>query len=625
MFTNRIYLLFSFVLLLLIGPPDWRQANAASTQSSATISTLSDGKPEAMGEMLGEKSYLPVEAQRLTKARLLWVNIPYLRENGFAIPESGLTKELEKQILDAFAWGVPGEMEPKSAFKKDEKKIFFADRYGGGGLAANWGSGRAASAGKIQIKGIGKTALVGTDLGMGHSNGMVPGGEALREPIFGEVNGELPMGSNRVIALIDRGTTQTLPNGRIQPNVNIVREDPIRPAHYVEAWYGQGPLASSEGARLKESVKFLQNALPHPEGSKSRSKASKIQEGINEFTDRYAKQQAAAFAHKLYHGGTSLSNTELSARFLDFGTETAQPGYAPLQVLDHIEPAGGIQEFKISIVESFVEDLRKHVPSNLREAIPESTLLKRRFSETYKEALRHEFLLLTGAPEHLVQELESKPAGKKLASLLITVATKDAKQFIAKYNVPEKISAYDLSEILTKLANEQSSSRIESVLRGQMPGRESADLRQSLADAYSAFMKQVVQKAEQDGIAEKSLRAFVAESAKARNKKTPELYRWKMMDELEPLIEKYTQNGDRTAVWNTIDRKITNSRRIFKTADPYHFVLSEEILVDGTRQQQIFDARSDTRRTIQLENEQLKKRPLGSGNCSDLFKSIRPQ
>jgi hypothetical protein len=610
--TKRIYHLGLYFLLsyLLFGTPDWQKPFAASQ----TISSLSEGQPEAMGKMLGEKSYAPVEAKRLTKPRVLWLNIPYLREHGFAIPESGITPELENQILDAFAWGVPGEMEPKSAFKPNEVKTFFADRYGGSGLATNWGSGRAASAGQIQIKGIGKTDLVGTDLGtgLGHSNGMVPGGEALREPIFGEINSELPLGSNRVIALIDRGTTQTLKNGTIQPNVNIVREDPLRPAHYVRAWYGQGPQAATEKARLKEAIKFLPNALPSPEGSTAKTNAEKIKEGINEFTDRYAKQQAAAFAQKLYHGGTSLSNIEISGKFLDYGTETAQPGYAPLQVIGHIEPSGEIKDFKEVIIQGLAEDVKSNVPANLQGAIPDSTILKRRFTTKYNEALRHEFLLLTGVPENLVTELENTPEGKKLAAELMAVATKDAKKFTARFDVPEKVSAYDLGEILTKLTNEKSPVDIDKILKTEIPGKDGAEIRRSLADAYSSFMKKALLKAERDGVSEKALQTLVAESARARNKKIPDAYRWKMMDELEPLIEKYAKNGDRDAVWSTIDNKIANSRRIFKTPDPYHFALSEKVLIDGTKEQEIYDARTGTRRTIQL----------GNIDCPKLFQLI---
>ena len=262
------------------------------------------------------------------------MNLAYLQEHGIHLPSKGLTPALKKQILNSLAYAVPSENSPRSAFDRKKTKIFYADRYGGFGIGLNWGSGRSASAGAFQLKGIGITPLLAANPGHGHSNGAVSLDEGIREAVWGEVNQELPFGGNRVIAIIDKGTKTTDKYGELQRDVLIVRECAIRPAHFLaaeasEAAADKWPITEKE--RITYNSYLLVEALPHPvDGAPFES--TREAAGLLEYTRRVARQYAAAVALKLFHGATSPSNIEFSGRFVDYGVQTALSGYGHVTV-----------------------------------------------------------------------------------------------------------------------------------------------------------------------------------------------------------------------------------------------------------------------------------------------------
>src|SRR5256885_13208682 len=128
--------------------------------TTATVRSLSEGAPREMSRSLDPIVYTEIKTRRLAHARVVWVNFDLLAELGIPIPRQGLTPEFEQEILDAFAYAMPGPDDPPDAFLRKVKK-FFADRYGGLGMNGNLGSGRSAAAGSIQIQGVGGTPTVG--------------------------------------------------------------------------------------------------------------------------------------------------------------------------------------------------------------------------------------------------------------------------------------------------------------------------------------------------------------------------------------------------------------------------------------------------------------------------------
>jgi hypothetical protein len=538
------------------------------------ITALGDGPPVLLGRSIPRKQYEVIAAKRLARPRLLWVNRAYLREMGLTLPEKGLTPEMEEQLLHVLAYGIPGRGEPASAFV-NETKLFYADRYGGYGIGWNLGSGRAASAGKIQIKGIGRTPLV-LQFGEDHSNGLARLEEGMREAFWGEMNQELPHGGNRVIALIDRGTTSRSEKGPVEPNVMIVREDTVRPAHFLDlpGVRGRGFFARivewATGRAHLDFARRVAASLPVPDDKLGAPLAERISAGLRAYVDRVAEQHAAAFARRLFHGATSESNIELSGRFLDYGTETAIPGYGKLRLLDHVDPAGTINGFRKYLVGNVVGAIRGKIPKSIAKLVPNVYALLTRFNVSYYDALGREFVDLTGVPSEIAGPLAQTGEAAALGKLLPKVAVLGAEQVDGKYSVPERITRYDLSAILVRLAALRSTDEkaVEERLKTEITEADDAAVAQELAQAYARYMGLVVARAESRGIAPDDLWRDIEENAARRNRSLSGAYRWKMMDENFALIKEYMKNPDPAMIQDAIDAQIAASRRTTALSAP---------------------------------------------------------
>ena len=520
--------------------------SAAMAKTVEEIPTLSAGKPVLLGTMLGPKSYVKVETQKLTKARVAWVNWDYLRKSGFEVGEEKITPEIERALLDAFGWGVRAQDEPEEAFSKKEKKTFYADRYGGDGLAGNMGSGRAASAGEIQIKGIGKTELV-TVTGSHHSNGTADMGEALREAIYGEVGQVLPFGANRVIAVLDRGTRTTMEDGRIQTNALIVREDPLRSAHYMKNLWGRGPLMDSEDARTKEVLKFIDKAMPVPESLRNASPAEQMRGSIYAYADRIAAQYAAAYALKIYHGATSVSNIEITGRFIDYGTITTVPDYGKFKILSINDAVGETNEFRDILMLEFLRNLRDHLPKNKAAGLPTDQELGDYFLKQYRSFHHREFLRLTGLPLSEVIKIESKQATWSLTDLMERVATEGRKSVQDPQNTT-RLTKYNLNRIMVKLASARTLN--EGALNlAIVSDLENKDLRHRLVKDYAKVL----------GSASFNQEALIAE-AQNRNAERSEAYRWELYKSTHQMILDYPKHNDPKKLGAEVDAVINQFR-----------------------------------------------------------------
>lgn len=527
-----------------------------SAESLRNLKEISEGAPGYRERVLPKRQYVKVKARRLKGARVLWINRRYLREHGVDVPDGPMTPEVEAALLDAFAYGVPGMGEPESAFGR-RRKVMFADRYGGSGTGTNVGSGRAASAGKIQVKGIGRTPLAVET--RDHANGLVSLEEGMREVFWAEVNQELPYGANQVIALIDRGTRTETPDRGKQPNVLVVREDPIRPAHFMPLYdKRQYEMASLDPRTYADR---LARALPVPGAARKAPLEERIAEGFLTYVDRTARQNAAAFVRKFYHGATSESNIELSGRYLDYGTETALPAHGKLKVLDFADPAGSTREFKKLLVLEVARGIRERLPAEVRSAFPANKTLLERFDESYRDERRREFVYLTGVPAPVAPAIERSPQARALAATLDKVATDGARTVIGKYQVSEDITRYDLKEVLDGLAALRSiepAAIADFLARGPMRGAPRR-LGDALAAQYAAYMRLAEEEAARHGIKAPEFWTQVAASAEARNRDVTTAYRWKMMEEDFKVSEAYMRRPDPAMIEKAIDERIAAS------------------------------------------------------------------
>lgn len=115
-----------------------------------TLAEKASGPPQIGLPM---DNYEQITAFRLKDAKILWYNKDLLEELGFKIASTGLTDDQQHKLLDIFAYSSNAKLSHELV-DKDKSKILYADYYGGNGLNGNYGSGRAASSGQFQIKGM---------------------------------------------------------------------------------------------------------------------------------------------------------------------------------------------------------------------------------------------------------------------------------------------------------------------------------------------------------------------------------------------------------------------------------------------------------------------------------------
>jgi len=542
------------------------------------IRRLSEGLPLFSGTKLPKEAYAPVTAKKLSKAKVLWLNFDLLRDEGIPFPKQGLTPYFEKAVLDAFAYSVPQPTDPPELFNEEEK-IFYADRYGGEGLEGNWGSGRAASAGRVQIKGIGRTPLVGRHVPDHHSNGGTSKNEAMIEAIWGEINyRELPFGSNqgsRVLAIIDPGTWTKWKDGGCEARALVVRLDPVRPAHFLPKAPTKGDelpeheeLRNVENIRVSAALKLMHRSLA----------CQDLGDGIREFAHRLGVHSATAFARGFYHGTTAPSNREINGGFLDYGTQTAQPGFGQVYVLQEVAPAGlDFEEIK-DVNSCFAECFKSYSvvlrnSANVRSPSPTVEELNKISDLGYQETLTRELLYLTGMPIHLVDKYRELPLAKSLADTLLQIARHGCVKICVDKDMPKRVSELDLRRILIKMAevHDQNIDTIEASLEEELPDQYS----KTFIDQYLSFYRLVKQEAQFDGLSEPGLRGYIIESARLRNRILPDLYRSNLRTTNQKFIDDYQRTGLRTPLWDSINARIRKNAYTFKNVARYQVVVSE--------------------------------------------------
>ncbi|WP_277588994.1 hypothetical protein [Pseudomonas chlororaphis] len=206
-----------------------------------------------------------------------------------------------------------------------DKKIFFAERYGGDGILTNGGGGRCGFDGDFQLKGIGPNQLVGVRqpdaYGNSHGNGFLSLNTAIYESIWAEIiNIALPYGAVRTVAIIDSETDFEEPD-QTHPRGLLVRMPAVRPAHFIRAIYFKEKklgILSEDAKRVSAAVQKLAYFLPQKENiQETISLDERLASGMIELAVRYARQFAAARAKRIFHQSISASNVTLDGAWMD--------------------------------------------------------------------------------------------------------------------------------------------------------------------------------------------------------------------------------------------------------------------------------------------------------------------
>src|SRR5215469_14635939 len=155
---------------------------------------------------IGTSILVPFRACRLVEPTVAWINDRWFAERGLLTHIDGaLRRRVCDWMLNSFAITAVAERQTPSDI--EQAVLGQADRYGSSsGTSPHGGSGRVATVGRFQVKGVGRTPLVGAGVPWIHSHGVASMREAVYEAIMGEIfNAELPFGSIPVIAIVDAG------------------------------------------------------------------------------------------------------------------------------------------------------------------------------------------------------------------------------------------------------------------------------------------------------------------------------------------------------------------------------------------------------------------------------------
>ncbi|MEQ1876964.1 MAG: hypothetical protein ABL958_09990, partial [Bdellovibrionia bacterium] len=379
------------------------------------FSDLTAGRYPDLAETLGEVSYEREIMYKIARPDLVFADEAWFTENGYDVSR-GLTPATVRKILDALAYAAPVEGESPGGYLR-ERKTFFADYYGGDGTGQNFGSGRAVSKGRIQIKGAKRTQMVAPiEIKEGdHASGYMDSFEVLREVLGSQIShAEFPYGANRVVAVIATGTRV---NGA--PRFIVVREDPLRPGHFIENYELYG--TRQERIRLRSVMEHLVDSLPQKPGSTFESEAEKLRAGLLESIERHARVSAYSYANHFYHSAQSPSNEGILGELLDFGAFMSFAGFPKAGNPEDQEFNSNTKAAEVLFIE-FLKSLRVNLPAHLRGYVIGNQRAVELMRERFESHLNFEMTMLTGAPVEFVEFLRDSPVVRNMGKILFSMS-----------------------------------------------------------------------------------------------------------------------------------------------------------------------------------------------------------
>lgn len=558
-------LLFMSLIVLLLGLLSPLAASAAqSFQDFVPPQKITKDAP------LPKKQYIPIKAQHLANPKILWINHELFKAYGIDLPQA-LTPELEKEILNIFALGIKSPDDSAQDFVND-KVVLFTDRY----RSARQGSGRAASfLSKIpvQLKGLGRTPLASGKVYTSqelqiqkkdvedHTNGKTSLDEAIRESIWGELNHyNLPFGGNRVFLIIDRGTKSSYPHHEIHHDSIIVREDPVRPAHFAAL------LQTNESNT--EVLDLPNHLVPEKEDTLLKLQASlQISKGtrnvkipILNYIEKVARQFARAYhGINYYHGASLMDNFELSAKFLDYATQTAQHNRGKIFTLDFMDASGEMTGIQSELVYQFLKELKLRLPPDV--FLPTINEAAEYFDLTYNHYIDIEYLRLLGIPDEYCEDALKIQDVFDFIQVLRHFATLNPIEYSSKSPPLDNSTQYDFRKIVSALHYQPEA--FETMAHSPQ------DLVQFFAmrKAFKVLIQYAYQRAQDESIPPFHFKKYLIRSVAIRNRVPQGIHRYelfqnirKLEDNLEDLRFVNDHSSIQKEISSYIQNTITNNR-----------------------------------------------------------------
>ncbi|WP_350616549.1 hypothetical protein [Pseudomonas sp. HY7a-MNA-CIBAN-0227] len=299
-----------------------------------------------------------------------------------------------------------------------DRKLFFAERYGGDGILTNGGGGRCGFDGKFQVKGIGPNKLVGKGVEESHANGFLSLNLAIYEAVWSEIiHFSLPYGAVRAVAILDTDT-DFIEQQETKPRSLLIREPSVRPAHFIRATFFKEDhhLKLSEDARrVASAISRLDEFLPKT----SRNGAvcfqgDPLEDGLVELAKRFASQFAAARAKGIAHSNVSASNVAMNGAWLDL----SRTMMFTLLIADDLADIKKFNQEYVNAIESIRSIcffLGKYLLVDKQRIDQLFLKVVEEFAKTYERQLHFYNAIQAGFPRFLLTELIESSAFKEFS------------------------------------------------------------------------------------------------------------------------------------------------------------------------------------------------------------------
>lgn len=458
-----------------------------------------------------------------------------------------------------------------------DKRVFFAERYGGDGILNNGGGARCGFDGRFQLKGVGVNKLLGVRspdvYGNSHANGFLCLNIALYESIWAEViQIALPYGAVSTVGIIDLEAEfeeENVPHARAL----LVRLPVVRPAHFIRAMYFKEKkydVISEDAKRVSAALRKLASFLP---GEKtchaSEALSDRLSVGMVELAIRYANQFATARSKRIYHSNVSASNITIDGAWLDLSRSTVfserlwWDGFDLNNFKEEFVPAiNSIREICFYLSKCGV------ISSDESGGIFEKVRIA--FSAEYERTLSVCNAVQVGFPLCIIKNVTGNPAFLKFSQSLIKVLAKD------KYNIVPVFAG-------SWVGYEHGVSRLyRQLLKGKCNNEvvdlswfsEDRSLLSELVVSYGSLFDLVVSEARIRGVARSNLVACVSINLTRLNRFNSVLV--ELNDEIVDAIRNSAMSGDTSCYRRLFERSTLASSQAFKYDEEFELSVWED-------------------------------------------------
>lgn len=511
-------------------------------------------------------SFLTMKTRRLRRPHLVW--------------KSSLHEALPEESTSLFCSPLPGE--PADIYLDQEREAL-VDLYGGSMLGTAGGSGRSATFGRFQLKGVGVTPAVAHDGEFYHSTGTLPLADACREAIFSEAFSiALPFGVVPVLSVWRTGATYPEQGdlGRRQRAL-LARPFAARPAHFLRnpsflagqrSAGEQAPGWTIDALRTRSALNTLADHFRDLLGMPAECAANDdlvdpavLDAGLRMIARRYAAQCAAAFAKRLSHGSLTCSNLALDGRFVDFGSACYVPQYQRVARSAHWTDSWTEARAPISTIVTLRHHMARYLALRKGPPLATETELVQLYEGCLADRLSVEMAKMAGYTEDLVATCPALDRLRLLGAMFEVWSRGAGEAFMTApcrsagpKPPPKSLGRYDLSLVLMTAARSQN---LGETTRCLEPMVNDTALLERFVRAYWDVREAVT--AEYEFVPD-LLQRYVSRQAMRKNADLSGLNDDKAVH--ERLFE--IEQGDEDGAGSVVEQALTAARWILPDLDP---------------------------------------------------------